>query len=45
MEDGLSYDDALNVILGQMGHPKYKGPRTSSFQTRQLIQDPMKALF
>ncbi len=45
MEDGLTYDDALNVILGQMGHPKYKAPRTSSFNTRGLTTDPMKVLF
>ena len=45
MEDGLSYDDALNVILGQLGHPKYNAPRSSAFKTRQLIQNPQKALF
>lgn len=45
MEDGLDYDDALNFTLGQLGHPKYKGPRTSSFQTRGLTTDPMKVLF
>jgi hypothetical protein len=45
MEDGLSYDDALNVILGQLGHPKYNAPRSSAFKTRELIQNPTKALF
>ena len=45
MEDGLSYDDALNVVLGQMGHPKYNAPRSSAFKTRELIQNPTKALF
>ena len=44
-KDGLTWDDALNVVMGQLGHPIYKGPRTTSFQTRQLVEDPMKALF
>ena len=44
-KDGLSYDDALNVFLGQIGHPKYKGPRSTAFQTRGLVEDPMKVLF
>ena len=38
-------DDALNVFLGQIGHPKYKGPRSTAFRTRGLVEDPMKALF
>ena len=45
MEDGLTYDDALNVVLGQLAHPKYKGPRSTMFRTRELVEDPMKALF
>ena len=45
MEDGLTYDDALSVVLGQLAHPKYKGPRSTMFRTRELVEDPMKALF
>ena len=45
MEDGLTYDDAVNFMLGQLGHPKYKAPRSSSFKTRGLTTDPMKVLF
>jgi len=47
--DGLSPDLAADVaieyVLGQSGHPKYKGPRSTSFQTKGLVQDPMKVLF
>ena len=45
MEDGLTYSDAVNFTLGQLGHPKYKAPRTSSFNTKGLTTDPMKVLF
>ena len=44
-QDGLSYDDALNIILGQLGHPKYNSPRSSAFKTKELIDNPIKALF
>ena len=38
MEDGLTYDDALNVVLGQLAS-KYKGPRSTMFRTRELVED------
>ena len=48
-KDGLSPDLAADVaieyVLGQSGHPKYKGPRTSQYKTKGLVRSPYETLF
>jgi hypothetical protein len=41
----LATDVGLNYVLGQLGHPRYKGPRTSSYKTKGLIRSPYETLF
>ena len=41
----LAADVALEFVLGQIGHPKYKGPRTSQYKTRGLVRSPYETLF
>ena len=47
--DGLSLDEASNTavdfVLGQLGHPRYQGPRYTQYKTKGLIRDPYKTLF
>ena len=47
--EGLSVDLAADVsvdfVLGQMGHPRYKGPRTSQYKTKGLVRSPYETLF
>jgi hypothetical protein len=48
-KEGISADLAADVateyVLGQTGHPKYKGPRTSQYKTKGLIRSPYETLF
>ena len=41
----LAADVALEFVLGQSGHPKYKGPRTSQYKTKGLVRSPYETLF
>jgi hypothetical protein len=47
--DGLSadlaIDTAVDFVLGQSGHPRYKGPRTSQYKTKGLVRSPYETLF
>jgi len=47
--DGLSADlaadTAVDFVLGQLGHPRYKGPRTSQYKTKGLVRSPYETLF
>ena len=47
--DGLSADLAadtsVDFVLGQLGHPRYKGPRTSQYKTKGLVRSPYETLF
>ena len=48
-EQGLSLDlasdTAVDFVLGQLGHPRYQGPRYTQYKTKGLIRDPYKTLF
>ena len=41
----LAADVALEYVLGQSGHPKYKGPRTTQYKTAGLVRSPYETLF
>ena len=41
----LAADVALEFVLGQIGHPKYKGPRTTQYKTKGLVRSPYEMLF
>ena len=41
----LAADVALEFVLGQIGHPKYKGPRTTQYKTQGLVRSPYETLF
>jgi hypothetical protein len=41
----LASDVALDYVLGQLGHPRYKGPRTSSYKLKGLVRSPYETLF
>ena len=41
----LAADVALEFVLGQSGHPKYKGPRTSQYKMKGLVRSPYETLF
>ena len=47
--DGLSPDLAVNVsvdfVLGQLGHPRYKNPRSSQYKLAGLARSPYETLF
>jgi len=47
--DGLSPDLAINVsvdfVLGQLGHPRYKSPRSSQYKLAGLARSPYETLF
>ena len=47
--DGLSPDLAVNVsvdfVLGQLGHPRYKSPRSSQYKLAGLARSPYETLF
>jgi len=41
----LATDVAVDFILGQTGHPRYKGPRTSQYKLAGLARSPYETLF
>jgi len=41
----LAIDTAVKFVLGQTGHPIYKGPRSSAYKLKGLAHDPMETLF
>jgi hypothetical protein len=41
----LASDVGLNFVLGQLGHPRYKGPRTSAYKLEGLVRSPYETLF
>ena len=47
--DGLSLDEASNTavdfVLGQLGHPRYQGPRYTQYKTKGLVRNPYETLF
>ena len=47
--DGLSADlaadTALDFLLGQLGHPRYQGPRYTQYKTKGLVRSPYETLF
>ena len=47
--DGLSVDlaadTAVDFVLGQLGHPRYKGPRYTQYKTKGLVRSPYETLF
>jgi hypothetical protein len=47
--DGLSADlaadTAVNFVLGQLGHPRYQGPRYTQYKTKGLVRSPYETLF
>ena len=48
-EQGLSLDlasdTAVDFVLGQLGHPRYKGPRYTQYKTKGLVRSPYETLF
>ena len=48
-ESGISPDLAMDVavdfVLGQSGHPRYKGPRYTQYKLSGLARSPYEALF
>ena len=47
--DGLSADlaadTAVDFVLGQLGHPRYQGPRYTQYKTKGLVRSPYETLF
>jgi hypothetical protein len=47
--DGLSLDLAadtsVDFVLGQLGHPRYQGPRYTQYKTKGLVRSPYETLF
>ena len=47
--DGLSADlaadTAVDFVLGQLGHPRYNGPRYTQYKTKGLVRSPYETLF
>ena len=41
----IAADVALDFVLGQSGHPRYKGPRYTKYKLGGLMRDPYKTLF
>jgi len=41
----IAADVALDFVLGQSGHPRYKGPRYTKYKLGGLVRDPYKTLF
>jgi len=41
----VAADVALDFVLGQSGHPRYKGPRYTKYKLGGLVRDPYKTLF
>jgi hypothetical protein len=49
LKDGLSLDLAadtsVDFVLGQLGHPRYQGPRYTQYKTKGLVRSPYETLF
>ena len=49
LKEGLSLDLAsdtsVDFVLGQLGHPRYKGPRYTQYKTKGLVRSPYETLF
>jgi len=45
LSSDLAVDVAVDFILGQTGHPRYKGPRTSQYKLAGLARSPYETLF
>ena len=41
----IAADVATDFVLGQLGHPRYKGPRYTQYKLGGLVRDPYKTLF
>jgi len=41
----LASDVAVDFVLGQSGHPRYKGPRYTQYKTKGLVRSPYETLF
>jgi hypothetical protein len=41
----VASDVALDFVLGQLGHPRYKGPRYTQYKLGGLVRNPYETLF
>jgi hypothetical protein len=41
----VASDVALDFVLGQLGHPRYKGPRYTKYKLGGLVRNPYETLF
>ena len=41
----IAADVALDFVLGQLGHPRYKGPRHTQYKLGGLVRNPYETLF
>ena len=41
----IAADVALDFVLGQSGHPRYKGPRYTQYKLGGLVRNPYETLF
>ena len=41
----LAADTSVDFVLGQLGHPRYKGPRYTQYKTKGLVRSPYETLF
>ena len=35
----------VDFVLGQLGHPRYQGPRYTQYKTKGLVRSPYETLF
>jgi len=41
----LASDTSVDFVLGQLGHPRYHGPRYTQYKTKGLVRSPYETLF
>ena len=41
----LAADTSVDFVLGQLGHPRYQGPRYTQYKTKGLVRSPYETLF
>ena len=41
----LASDTSVDFVLGQLGHPRYQGPRYTQYKTKGLVRSPYETLF
>ena len=41
----IAADVAIDFVLGQLGHPRYKGPRYTQYKLGGLVRNPYETLF